>query len=297
MGMKELPRRPDSPPPPARKADPIPPETMSILYIMLVHDHPTFTQRIINALDEPQHTFVVHVDAKADDVFIAHKAFAANRENVFILDENRQRLNWGGFSIVNATICAMDYALSLKRHFDYMIDVSGSTYPIKSNKAIREQLSKFPGAVYMDVAAEPSKPPQEMWHHFVECDDALHRVGRMPILRGMNMHIGSQWFAAPRHLIEWYLTDPLPYDYSFYAQHIIVADENYFQTLFKNSPYCEDLINKNLLFVLFDKWENERHAEGERDPRKCLSPVSKRGRGSYSQWAEWADSDFVVCAV
>lgn len=70
-----------------------------------------------------------------------------------------------------------------------------------------------------------------------------------------------------------FLEDPLPYDYTFYVQHIIVADENYFTTLFKNSPYCQDHVAKNLLFVLFDKWENERHNTTEtRDARKCLNP-------------------------
>jgi hypothetical protein len=41
-----------------------------------------------------------------------------------------------------------------------------------------------------------------------------------------------------------FLEDPLPYDYTFYCQHIIVADENYFTTLFKNSPYCQDHASK-----------------------------------------------------
>ena len=87
------------------------------------------------------------------------------------------------------------------------------------------------------------------------------------------MYIGSQWFAIPRHLVEWYLVNDLPNEYIYYAQHVIVADENYFQTLFKNSPYCGDLITTNFLFVLFDKWENERvDAIEDRDPRKCLSP-------------------------
>ena len=52
----------------------------------------------------------------------------------------------------------------------------------------------------------------------------------------------------------------------------MVADENFFATLIMNSPYCGDLIPRNSLFLLFDKWENERNAVGTRDRRKCLSP-------------------------
>lgn len=274
MNLKDIPPRPKLPPPPPRREEPLSEENLAILYVLLVHNHPAFVKRLINALNEPQHTFIVHVDEKYSEMQEDLLAYASTIENVFIMEENRLRLNWGGYSIVNATLSAMQLALLSERHFDFMVDLSGTHYPLKSNKAIRKQLSEKPYAVYMDVGEEPTRPPAEMWHHYVECDDTIHRITRLPMLRGMNIHIGSQWFAIPRHLVEWYLYDPLPYDYSFYATHIIVADENYFQTLFKNSPYCEDLVPKNLLFVLFDKWENERANETmqERDERKCLSP-------------------------
>lgn len=86
------------------------------------------------------------------------------------------------------------------------------------------------------------------------------------------MYVGSQWFALPRHVVQWFIEDPLPMLYESYAQHVVVADENYFSTLVSNSPYCEDIIRKKNLFLLFDKWENELSAVHERDRRKCLSP-------------------------
>jgi hypothetical protein len=60
-----------------------------------------------------------------------------------------------------------------------------------------------PNAVYMDIIPDPVRPPSELWHHYVECDDALHRIGRMTVLRGMNMFLGSQWFAIPKHVVQW----------------------------------------------------------------------------------------------
>lgn len=68
------------------------------------------------------------------------------------------------------------------------------------------------------------------------------------------MHVGSQWFAMPRHVagssfdsnitafLEWFLRDPLPISYQEYASHVVVADEHYFSTLFSHSPYCRDLV-------------------------------------------------------
>lgn len=38
------------------------PDNLSILYVVLLDSHPHFATRMIEALQEPQHTFVVHVD-------------------------------------------------------------------------------------------------------------------------------------------------------------------------------------------------------------------------------------------
>eukprot|EP01032_Pedospumella_encystans_P017484 gene17484-19921_t len=95
----------------------------------------------------------------------------------------------------------------------------------------------------------------------------------MPHLRGINMHVSSQWFAVPRHYVHWLLHSKLARDYVHYAQYIIIADENYFATMFFNSPYCTTELNKSLLFLLFDKWEHERNTTETgkaRDLRKCL---------------------------
>ena len=71
--------------------------------------------------------------------------------------------------------------------------------------------------------------------------------------------------------------------------HIVIADENYFSTLFMNSPYCEDLVRKNFMFLLFDKWENEKNSNStHRDTRKCLSPdVDSCGRSPTTLTLEY----------
>jgi hypothetical protein len=81
--------------------------------------------------------------------------------------------------------------------------------------------------------------------------------------------IGSQWFAFPRHIIQWLLQDSLPIKFIQYAKHIVVADEIYFTTMFRNSPFCLDLTSSNLLFSHFDVWEHEKG--DAKDERKCLS--------------------------
>jgi len=288
VGMRSVPSRPPVIPPPlTNNATKKHPDDIKILYIMLVHDHADFTERLLRALDEPQHTFVVHVDLKAPDVHKQLHKFATDKQGgmlgiggkksmqgaLHIMTEGRQSVTWGGFSVVNATLAAMRFAWDNKVEFDYMIDISGTTYPLVNNKAIRTALAQRPGFTYMDVHDKPSRPAAEMWHSYVECDDNMHRISRLASLRGMNMYVGSQWFALPWHVVHWFLHNLLPIDYINYAKRVVVADEHYFATLFKNSPYCEELVSQNLLFVLFDKWENQKTKEREdRDKRKCLHP-------------------------
>ena len=240
---------------------------------MLVHNHPEFALRVIDALDEPMHTFVVHVDAASNATFESLQQSLAGRTNVHLLEQGRALISWGGFSIVNATLNAMRYAWTKNITFDFLIDISGTTYPLKSNAFIRQSLAENPSAVFMETFPQPVKPESSMWHQFVECDGALHRVARIPHVRGINMHVSSQWFAAPRHYVHWLLHSALARDYIHYAQYIIIADENYFATMFYNSPYCSVEVKKTLVFLLFDKWEHERnttHTGKPRDMKKCL---------------------------
>jgi hypothetical protein len=156
--LKTIPDALIHPDPPIANKTTVLAEDIAILYIILVHDHSSFVKRIIDSLDEPQHTFVIHVDLKAPDVR-ANLLHITQRENIFIVDEKQsQRVNWGGYSVVNATMQSMKYAWQLARPFHYMQLLSGTSYPIKSNAEIRADFARKPGAIVMDVFEEPSIP-------------------------------------------------------------------------------------------------------------------------------------------
>jgi hypothetical protein len=174
--------------------------SFGILYIMLVHEDYDLVKRIIEALNEPQHVFIIHVDNKVQcqklyDSLIDYKQ-QGNISNIYILPrEYRVSLNWGGFSIVNATLLGMQYAWNNGLQFDYCINLSGSTYPLKSNEEIIQQL-KSSNAVYIQAQPLPLKPHPELWNHYVECDNRLHRVTRMSLPRGLNLYMGIHIYTS-----------------------------------------------------------------------------------------------------
>lgn len=131
---------------------------------MLVHDHPEFAKRIIDAIIEPQHRVVIHVDLKAPLVhqeltdYFSGEAFP----NVHVLQDERVDMIWGGFSLVNASINAMKYIWFSNFSYDYLALISGTTYPLKSKEEIRQTLSASPGSIYMDVHNEINRPPADV---------------------------------------------------------------------------------------------------------------------------------------
>ena len=53
----------------------------------------------------------------------------------------------------------------------------------------------------------------------------------------------------------------------------MVADENFFATLLKNSPLCRAHENTNLVHVQFDQWEHDKASHQVRaNAAKCLMP-------------------------
>ena len=271
--------------------DSVDPSVLSIVYIVLVHENPDFVVRILDALDEPMHSFVIHVDASANPVHAVLRRRLKHRTNIHFLNTDRERISWGGFSIVNATLKCMRYAWDQHLHFDYMVDISGTHYPIKSNYYIRKMFSSNLNTIYIETYPLVARPDAQLWQRFVECDGALHRIARIPIIKGINMVVGSQWWAFPTYFVHWLLTNPLAKDYIQYAQYIIIADENYFATMFYNSPYCTSELVKTMNFLLFDKWEHEReYSERPKDDRKCLGITPTNcGRSPSTLTSEFTD--------
>lgn len=82
------------------------PENLKLLYGILTHASPGSTIRLIEALYENGHLFVIHVDGKeiCENVYSTLVEYARTRDHVYIvLNQYRVRVNWGGFSMVNAT--------------------------------------------------------------------------------------------------------------------------------------------------------------------------------------------------
>jgi hypothetical protein len=108
------------------------------------------------------HSFLIHVDGKASrSLFDELNQFSDLHSNVLMLpDVSRVNISWGGHNMVRATLNGMARALELKMEFDWLCNLSGASYPLSSNEAIRKKLSELPSAqtTMMEINPKPSEP-------------------------------------------------------------------------------------------------------------------------------------------
>lgn len=282
------------------------PDDLRLCYGILTHDDPDATIRLMEVLYEEGHVFVVHVDGKesSDDTYNTLVEYAASRDHVHILGSNRRvRINWGGFSMVNATMQILEYAFAVddpkRPHLDFhkFVHLAASSYPLASNHVIRETLASFPlDANFLHVIMKPTRPGAHGWHYFVECDDSLHRIYRLPPLQnataGVELYTSSQWFMISREFAQ-YLAQAEPgsfvRDYLEYTKHVVVADETFFGTVLRNTAFCTKHHNRNFLHLQFDRWESDLPAE-HRDERKCMMVDPNHcGRSPTTMTVDYAD--------
>jgi Core-2/I-Branching enzyme len=283
------------------------PSELKLLYVILTHDNANATIRLVEALYEADlHQFVIHVDAKYQETQDILLDYSFNKDYIHIVPEySRVPVNWGGFSMVNATLQAMRYAFALdpnpsgRRPIDFhkLIHLSSSSYPLASNQEIRHKLASYPlDANFLHIIMNPTRPGNYAWHYFVECDDALHRIFQLPPLRrevnGIDMYTSSQWFIISHEFAK-YLAESKPGSmvdqYLRYVEHVVVADETFFGTVLRHTEYCRKHHNTNFLHLQFDRWESELPA-AKRDARKCPMPDPDHcGRSPTTMTLDYAD--------
>lgn len=282
------------------------PNDLRILYAILTHDSPTSTIRLIETLYEPGHVFVIHVDGKetSDETHHQLETYAKSRDHVHVLaNERRVRINWGGFTMVNATLQILRYAFAIDEQdqepleFHKVFHVASTSYPLASNTEIRKRITSYPLETnFVYTIMKPTRPTPSVWHYFVECDDALHRIYRLPPLQnathGVETYTSSQWFIISREFAE-YLADPQPgtfvYEFLDYIEHVVVADETFFGTVLRHTDFCTKHHNSNFLHLQFDRWESDLPA-GQRDEKKCMMPDPNHcGRSPTTMTIDYVD--------
>ncbi len=217
-------------------------------YLVLAHADPVHLGRLVRALGDSSDVFV-HVDAKVDQgPFVAAAGRAA-----FI--EERVRVFWAGYSMVEAIMRLIRRALDSGREYTHFVLLSGADYPIKPQSEICAHLVENRGRQfikYIDMRESKDHYLRQVTRkHFQDpvfgeslVDRAIRKV-----LRSINLpnkwdpsivpYFGSNWWALTPDCCR-YIVEFVEANNGFEAMNrrTFSPDEHFFHTIVGNSPFA-----------------------------------------------------------
>jgi hypothetical protein len=231
---------------------------MNICYLILAHNNFKHLDRLIGALDGTERSFYIHIDKKAG------QAYTPSQENAGIIPEHID-INWGGFTMVEATLALMKHGLSNSPDADYYILISGTDYPVRSKDFLLDLLEKK--KEYIDIAPVPAsfKPVERYEYYYFDYDrrnlkyynpkflaEVLLKKLKIKRKAPFKVYAGTQWFALTRACVQ-YILKTVQEDkrYIGFFRYTLAPDEAFFQTIIGNSPFPD----KTASSLTYTDWE------------------------------------------
>lgn len=132
---------------------------MKLAYVITAHKNAPQVIRLIDRLQQPGNTFVLHVSTTSEKGFynaIHTQVKTKGYTNVHFC--KREDGTHNSFGIIKGIINGLDYLLKNKVDFDYVSIISGQDYPIKSNAYINSFFEQNKGKEFIEYFPLFPKP-------------------------------------------------------------------------------------------------------------------------------------------
>jgi len=234
-----------------------------LAYIILAHKLPNQLARLVAALHTDDDLFVLHIDAKTDvEPFRdALRDRGLRRPNIRLL-EPRQRVNWGDYGTVRASLAGLRAALEASDLWDHAVLLSGQCYPIKPRDQIARTLAEAGERSFLSTA--PTTDFRRLTHHHFQIAGRRVTVPNrftagLPLPRrlpfGLKPRHGSAWWALRREAADWFVDyDAANPELRRFFRSAFIPDEYFYQVLSQASPFADRIINEELHFIDWDGW-------------------------------------------
>lgn len=173
--------------------------------------------QLLRAIYVPQNVYCIHVDEKAPKKYkTAVQTLVNCFENVFI-SSKREKMAYAGFTRLQADINCMKDLVHSKFQWNYVINLCGQDFPIKTNREIIHYIRRkwndkdiTPGAIQPPHINNrfKDKPP----HNFT-------------------ISFGSAYYVLTRKFVEFILTDICAKDMLQWSKDIRSPEQHYWVTL------------------------------------------------------------------
>ena len=242
-------------------------------FLIQAHAYPELLEMIISRLTAENHYFFLHIDKRNKYI----NDFSHLRSShVFLLDK-RIKINWGGFSQIEATISLMKHAQICGVEFAYYHLISGQDYPIIINRDF-DAFFDHNNKSYFELVEGINYSNRYMYYHITDLLNIRSWVGsrldyalvcieklirwfvqlRKPIQ--LKAYKGGNWWSMEKELFNYvmnYLDNTPSYIKRF--RHSYCCDEIFFHTIVFNSPLKNRIIHNNLRYVDWHKKDASDH--------------------------------------
>lgn len=203
----------------------------------------------------PDSSFYIHVDLKADITTILRDT--PNVENLFFV-ENRVDIKWAGFSMVQATLNLMNYALQHDTQNEYFHLISGDDViltkePVWDDSTIYMECRESFGHKYRMRFNAPHADTQYQRSILGKSLTQFYKFLDKFFPTTEKFYFGSQWFSIRREQLQKILNSISVEDIEFFRKKLC-PDEHFFQYLvIKNALLSNISSVGNKRFIIFDE--------------------------------------------
>jgi hypothetical protein len=234
---------------------------MRIAYFLMIHRVDDLFSRLLHAIYDPGSTYLVHIDRKVGSaVEHAARQVLASYPNAHLME--RYNCVLAGWSMVQIELSGMDRLLRLSSDWDFLINLSGACFPLRTQAEIRAYLDQHPLANSLDVRDEHQWPAihDRMRRWALEINTPMY--SRMLVLRGFSRtpppgctpYGGGAWHILSRPFCEHVVHAPELEPLKRFFRHVSAPEEGFFQTALMNGRFRGTLINKDHREIVWPKW-------------------------------------------
>jgi len=241
-----------------------------IAFILLCHKDPEGIIAQTERLTEVGDYVAIHFDANArrEDYAVIRAALAANPSVTFAA--RRRKCGWGEWSLVDATLRAVQAAVAAFPRATHFYLLSGDCMPIKTAEYAHAFLDRedvdyiesfdffASGWIKTGIKEERliyrhyfnERTHKALFYASMNWQRKLGLARKVPA--DIQMQIGSQWWCLRRRTIEWVLDFCASRrDVMRFFRTTWIPDETFFQTLVRHLVPETEIRSRTLTFLLF----------------------------------------------
>lgn len=206
--------------------------------------------RLLKSLYRPNHYFYIHIDSRQRYMYRELLSLESKFSNIR-LARKRFSTIWGGASLLQMIMTAMQDILNSPWQWDYIINLSESDFPVKTVDKLVEFLTINKGKNFVKSHGRETQrfiQKQGLDKTFVECDAHMWRIGDRDLPENIQIDGGSDWLGLSRDFVQYIIDDKddLVKGLLVIFTQTLLPAESFFHTVLRNSRFCNSYIDNNL---------------------------------------------------